>query len=114
MNDTAPDLEEDPLASYVEALLQCTGTLMLIVDHMAVFDATHSPEEPPDESAPETLRRLLQELVASEIGPGGEDVAAATWLLERTTGAIREEIYLVPPAGEHPDACHGRRRRRRR
>lgn len=112
MNDTTSPSSQDPLAAYVEALLVCTGTLMRIVDHMLAYDAARGGPHPEAEPIPDTLRRLISQTLAPDFA-GGDELAAAAALIERTTDRICDEIYLVPPE-PLPEACAGGRRRGRR
>ena len=85
----------------VDALLECTGPIAQIVDHMA---------RAPDPMAPEDGMAVLRMLLGDALGPlaGDAGVRAATRVVHRAAHLIAEEILLVP----HPPR-RGRIRRRR-
>ena len=89
----------NPLATFVDSLLQSTGQLMLIVDHMARSPTADSGGE----SFDGVLRRLLNDVLSKGLAdrPPTEYAAAAT-LLAEVRDVISDEIYLVDPE-EPPD-----------
>lgn len=91
------DAHPTALHDYVAALLECTGALMLIVNHMTEAAA----DAPPDaDDVPTVLTRLLEGIIAPELAPG--DLRGAATVVARTRDLIGEELYLVPHAGEEP------------
>jgi hypothetical protein len=85
----------------VDALLECTGPIAQIVDHMA-----QAPEPMAPEDGMAVLRMLLGDALAPLAGDAG--VGVATRVVHRAAHLIAEEILLVP----HPPP-RGRIRRRR-
>ena len=104
-----------PLDWFVSSLLQSTGQLMLIVDHMA----RHPSTAPAAESVDDVLHRLLRDTLADALDahePAA--LAAAAALLADAREVIGEEIFLVDPEELTDGSCGARpnraaRRRRR-
>lgn len=107
MND--PELlppDQQALAMLVSQMMQTTGTLSLIVNHMAEWS---SAERVPADSRrfDEVLAELLQdalEPLADRHTPG--EIAAVAELLDAAQEMICEELYLVP---RDPPPCTRRR-----
>ncbi len=104
-----------PLDRFVSSLLQSTGQLMLIVDHMARY-----PNTAPDaEAFDDVLHRLLRDTLAEALdGHDPAALAAAAALLADARKAIGDDIFLVDPEELTDGSCGARpnraaRRRRR-
>ena len=100
------------LTAFIDSLLQSTGQLMLIVDHMA--NNPGDPESPPVDVV---LRELVEGILAPEVRGRSADVATATSILTVAREVIGRELFLVPP-GALPEraasvARQDRMRRRR-
>lgn len=84
---------------FVDELLQTTGQMMLIVDHMArCFEegAVADDAEPSDL----VIRRLFTEVLEPEICRGDAAAFEATnALLARSRDVIGRELVLVEPGG---------------
>jgi hypothetical protein len=84
---------------FVDELLQTTGQMMLIVDHMArsfELGAVAGDAEPFDF----VIRRLFTEVLEPEVGRGDAAVFEATnALLARARDVIGRELVLVEPGG---------------
>ena len=92
-------------ADFVDALLCIGGQLALTIDHMARHA---SPDA--EESAPEVLRRLLTEIMEDELAAPAGDVETAASVLRVASGAIEENLFLVPtpePAPPSPGQANG-------
>jgi len=106
----------NPLDWFVNSLLQSTGQLMLIVDHMARHPNEAADAEPFDD----VLRTLLGGVLEDTLGERDPaDLAAAAALLADAREVIGNELYLVDPDELSNGSCVGRpnrreRRRRRR
>lgn len=102
--------DEDAVAMLVARMMQTTGTLSLIVNHMAEWS---SSERAPADSRrfDEVLAGLLQDALEplADRHPADE-IAAAAGLLDRAQELICEELYLVP---RDPPPCSRRRTPRR-
>lgn len=81
----------DPLGPFIDSLLQSTGQMMLIVDHMAA-----SPPNPDAEPVDDVLRTLLRGALEPTLGGCQEDLRAATAVLDKSRDQIAAEIYFVP------------------
>jgi hypothetical protein len=82
----------DPLTRYVGALLQVSGQLRRVIDHMARHESPHA-EEPPNE----VLARLLREILDPEFDEREPELTAAARALADTSETIERELYLVEP-----------------
>jgi hypothetical protein len=87
----ATNSESTALHDYVSALLECTGALMLVVNHMAEAAVTAPPDA---DDVPTVLARLIEGALAPA------DLRVAAMVVERTRERIGEELYLVPHAVE--------------
>jgi hypothetical protein len=100
MNDSGyHHSRDDPLAALVAQLLQTTGCLMLIIDHMADWA---SSGRVPDGAPP--FNEVLAALVADALEPvvqglASSEIETATALLAAASDAVGEEILLVPIDG---------------
>jgi hypothetical protein len=91
---------DDPSAALVAQLLQTTGCLMLIIDHMARWAESGRV---PDGAPP--FNEVLAALVAEAIEPVVEglsraEIEKATAVLAAASDAVGEEVLLVPIDGE--------------
>jgi hypothetical protein len=83
-----------PLDWFVDSLLQTSGQLMLIVDHMARHASDAAPK-----SIDETLRELLSSVLESELqGRDPSEFATAASLLAEVRHLIGDELFLVEDA----------------
>ena len=97
----------NPLDSFINSLLQSTGQLMLIVDHMA----RHPNEEPDAEGFDDVLRHLLRGTLEDALGGRDPaDLAGAAALLADTRELIAAEIFLAEPEELANGSCGGRSR----
>lgn len=88
---------ESKTAELVEALLACTGSMTLIIDHMARYPGASAG------SAVDTLRTILHDVLAPlEHAIGPPEVAGAARVVAAATERIGNEIYLVPPPRPGP------------
>ena len=95
MEANSETTEYAPLRDYVAALLQVTGQLMLVIDHMARAAAT-APSDADD--VPTVLTNLIEGILAPTIAL--EDACVAAAVINRTGELIGEELYMVPLAGD--------------
>lgn len=101
----------NPLEWFLNSLLQSTGQLMLIVDHMA----RHPNEAPDAEPFDDVLRTLLHDVLEDTIGQRDPaDLAAAAALLGDAREVIGNELFLVDPDELVNGSCVGRPNRRER
>ena len=82
-----------PLDWFVDALLQSTGQLMLIVDHMSRY---------PSDDAEPSFDAILRELLADALEPAYRerdpaDFASAAAVMVEARSAIADELVLVDP-----------------
>lgn len=83
------DATQDALEGYIDAILACSRRLMLIIDEMAVDDASRPAGTPPDEAVPERLRRLVHDAIAGEwYADEEEELRRARALLAFTGNAL--------------------------
>jgi hypothetical protein len=83
-----------PLGWFVNSLLQSTGQMTLIIDHMA-RNASEAPDAEPFDAV---LRRLFNEILAKGLaGHPPAHFATAAALLADARDVIADEIYLVEP-----------------
>jgi hypothetical protein len=106
------DQHTDSTAAYVQSLLECSGQLMVILDHMARHENPDAPA-----SIDETLTRLLTEVLEDEADLPTSDLDTAGAVLAATSQAIEAGLFLVeppspPPPTEPSRNGHNRRRRR--
>jgi hypothetical protein len=87
------------IADYVQALLELSGQLRGIVDHMCAYESAgySSPDALPPA---EVLRNLLTETLANVATPRERDIRCATRMLRTTAKTIEREIFLVSPEFE--------------
>jgi len=103
-----------PIEHLVDAVLQSSGQVGALVEHMSEWAARHpSPHAPP---VPVVLRALLVEVLAP-LGDGADECAVLTaaQLLSAATATIAAELHLVPAsagAACEPRRLAGRRRAR--
>ncbi|HEX2129048.1 MAG TPA: hypothetical protein VHF58_07505 [Solirubrobacterales bacterium] len=91
-----------PIDWFVYSLLQSTGQIQLIADHMVRFDeATNNHAE---SSIDETLQELISDTLDRLLDRDPEEYAAAAVLLADARKAIEEEVLLVEP-GAFEDDC---------
>lgn len=83
------------LHDYVSALLQCTGALMLVGNHMAEAAVTAPPDA---DDVPTVLARLVEGILAPALAL--DDLRVAATVVERTRELIGEELYLVPHSAD--------------
>jgi hypothetical protein len=105
------------LSELVNALLEATAPVALLLDHMA-----HAPTRPQPDEAAAVLRELLEDVLeplATMLAP--RDLRTTTAVLEATVPLIAENVLMVPhePARgprRDPRETHrsGPRRRTRR
>jgi hypothetical protein len=88
---TTHDFGDQP-ASLVDALLCCTGQLMLICDHMARFPAPDDAEP-----APAVLRRLLCDILEPDLAHRPTDCATVTRVINEISARIDSDLCLVDP-----------------
>src|SRR3954453_20146734 len=92
--------------TLVEAMMQSSGQLTLIVDHMLSADP-HPDADP----IPDVLRRVLGGTLAPLAERhGDQDIATAAQMLTAATELIGTEVYLVP----HANRAERRQRSKRR
>ena len=96
--------ENQDVERLVDALIECTGPIAQIVDHMV---------QAPDPMPPEDGLTVLRMLLGDALAPLGRraaphDLRTATKLVHDAAHLIAEEILLVPHAPRR-----GRTRRRR-
>jgi hypothetical protein len=107
------DQHTDSTAAYVHSLLECTGQLMVILDHMARHENPDAPA-----SIDETLTRLLTEVLEEEADVPASDLETAGAVLAATSQAIEDGLFLVEPPPSSPSpgepSRNGHNRRRRR
>jgi len=85
------------LESYVSSLLQATGSLMLIVDHLSRFEL-HGPQVPDADPIPETLTRLLNAVLVPLVERfGAVALAQAAVIVNDSIELACEEIFLASP-----------------
>jgi hypothetical protein len=106
------DQHTDSTAAYVHSLLECTGQLMVILDHMARHENPDAPA-----SIDDTLTRLLTEVLEDEADVPASDLETAGGVLAATSQAIEDGLFLVEPSSPPPPGVpsrngHNRRRRR--
>jgi hypothetical protein len=92
--------EHDPqtqLASLVDAFLCCMGQLMLICDHM-----TRYPGSDDADPAPVVLRRLLCDILASDLAHRTADCATVTRVINEISARIDSDLRLVDPSRRPP------------
>lgn len=92
----ANNSESAALHDYVSALLECTGALMLVVNHMAEAAVTAPPDA---DDVPTVLARLIEGALAPALALA--DLRVAAMVVERTRERIGEELYLVPHTAEN-------------
>jgi len=107
MNDESHSLA---VASLADSLLECTGQLAAILDHMAVFAA--SGQSTTDESPESVLSRLLEDTLSPRLAVHPEGVQAAADLVSQAVDIIGHELFLVP-VDPSDGSCNGNRRQRR-
>ena len=91
------------LDAFVSELLQTTGSLMLIVDHMSRFAAS-GRAQPSADPIPDVLTRLLTSVLVPLVERYGSGALEdATALLGDACELACEEIFLVP----HDDRAVG-------
>jgi hypothetical protein len=84
-----------PLGWFVNSLLQSTGQMTLIIDHMA-RSANDGPDAEPFDAV---LRRLFNEVLSKGLADRPpEHFATAAALLADARQVIADEIYLVDSA----------------
>jgi hypothetical protein len=84
-------MTEPETAELVEALLACTASMTLIIDHMARSPGASAG------SAVDTLRNILHDVLRPlPRAVGRREVAGAARVIAAATERIGEEIYLVP------------------
>lgn len=80
----------DALAAYVEALLQISGQLTVILHHMWEHENSDAPKDPYD-----TLAELVEGTIPRRIRKRESELASATALITATSEVIANEIFLV-------------------
>jgi hypothetical protein len=96
--------ENEHVERLVDALIECTGPIAQIVDHMV-----QAPDPMPPEDGLTVLRMLLGDALAplaQEAEPAA--LRTATKLVHDAARLIAEEIFLVP---HRPRRSRARRRR---
>ena len=92
-----------PLDWFVYSLLQSTGQIQLMADHMLRFDeATNSHS---DQSIDDTLQELITDTVGRVLDRDPEEYAAAAVLLADVRKAIEEDVLLVEPGAFYDEDC---------
>ena len=100
------DAIRKPLQAFVDSLLQSTGQLMVIVDHMQRY-----PSDSAERSIDEALRTLLADVLEIKLERRRPaEFAAAASLIDSAREAIGGEILLAEP-GPAPNRAARRRRR---
>jgi hypothetical protein len=99
---------------FVSELLQTTGSLMLIVDHMTRFGLS-GRSAPDSEPVPEVLTKLLASVLGPLLDDYGADALMDAARIVGDTGDIAcDEIFqLSTPEFDRISGRHGRPRRRR-
>lgn len=99
------------VASLADSLIECTGQLAAVRDHMAAFAASgqSTTDEPPES----VLRRLLEDTLGPHLAGDPEGVQAAAELVCEAVSIIGYELFLVPADPSLDGACNGNRRQRR-
>jgi len=80
------------LVSLVDAFLCCMGQLMLICDQMNRYQASDDAEP-----APEVLRRIMCEILESDLGHRTADCATVTRVMNEISARIESDLYLAEP-----------------
>jgi hypothetical protein len=93
-SDATPHIPPE-LDTFVSELLQTTGSLMLIVDHMSRFGLT-GRSQPDCEPIPDVLTRLLRSVLTPLVEDYGTAALSDAASLLADAGEIAcEEIFLV-------------------
>jgi hypothetical protein len=101
----------NPLDWFVNSLLQSTGQLMLIVEHMASYPDTSPDARPFDDVLRDVVRDALQDALKDR---KPADLVGAAALLADVRELIGNELFLVDPRGFDDESCAGRPNRRER
>jgi hypothetical protein len=110
-----PPTKPAEVASFVDAMLECTAPITQILDHMV-----RAPDATDVDAAVPILRHLLADVLAplgTVLAP--RDLRTATAILEAAAPMICEDVLLVPhpperPPRRDPRAAHRARSRQRR
>ena len=84
-----------PLDWFIYSLLQSTGQIQLIADHMVRFDAAAGNH--PGTSIDDTLQELITDTIDRMLDRDPEEYAAAAVLLADVRKAIEDDMFLVEP-----------------
>ena len=91
--------EIDPTAAvdaFAMAVMTSCAQLSLILSHMHRFAAAASDADPAGDSMPETLRKVLNDVLAPLAEEHAiEDLATAAQMLNAATDRIGEELFVV-------------------